>query len=191
MLKKMIAISLLAMMAGTVHAQTITFDDKVASTSTLVENGYNGFNWSNFYILNSTNASYSGSSYAVGAISGTNVAYNGWGDDATISSNNAFVLSSAYLTDAWSNTTLTVTGYNNGASVWSQTFALNTTSPTLVSFNTTPVTSVTFSNQGTHFAMDNLTIAAVPEPETYALMGVGLLGLLAARRKKSLNTNEA
>nr|WP_027469072.1 FxDxF family PEP-CTERM protein [Deefgea rivuli] len=30
----------------------------------------------------------------------------------------------------------------------------------------------------------NYTVAAVPEPETYALMGLGLVGLLATRRRK-------
>ncbi|WP_270807667.1 PEP-CTERM sorting domain-containing protein [Aeromonas sp. QDB25] len=33
---------------------------------------------------------------------------------------------------------------------------------------------------------ENFNIAAVPEPETYALMGVGLLGLLLGRRRKNL-----
>jgi hypothetical protein len=36
----------------------------------------------------------------------------------------------------------------------------------------------------TNYAFYLGNVAAVPEPETYALMGVGLLGLLAANRKK-------
>lgn len=40
-------------------------------------------------------------------------------------------------------------------------------------------------------SLSGSSIAPVPEPETYALMGVGLLGLLATRRKKQLKTSLA
>jgi hypothetical protein len=49
----------------------------------------------------------------------------------------------------------------------------------LVNFNS--------AKQGNDFALDNIamsTTAPVPEPETYALMGLGLVGLVAARRRK-------
>jgi hypothetical protein len=39
------------------------------------------------------------------------------------------------------------------------------------------------------FALNSLkaNVSPVPEPETYALMGLGLVGLFAARRKKTIN----
>ncbi|TFW29941.1 NF038120 family PEP-CTERM protein [Duganella callida] len=41
------------------------------------------------------------------------------------------------------------------------------------------------------FAIDNLVLAAVPEPETYAMLGLGLaaIGLVARRRARAANTN--
>jgi PEP-CTERM motif len=56
------------------------------------------------------------------------------------------------------------------------------------SFN--DLVSLSFSSSGSSqalyngFSVDNIQVAPVPEPETYALMGLGLLGLLATRRRK-------
>ncbi len=47
----------------------------------------------------------------------------------------------------------------------------------------------TYGVNGEQYSLDNLTLATatapIPEPETYALMGIGLIGLFAARRRKT------
>ena len=47
-----------------------------------------------------------------------------------------------------------------------------------------------YTNQ-TRLLLDNLQVAAVPEPETYALMGIGLLAAWARRRKGKQQAQEA
>ena len=52
--------------------------------------------------------------------------------------------------------------------------------------NFSNLSAVTWSNEANFHQFDNITVAAVPEPETYALMlsGLGLVAFAARRRSK-------
>jgi hypothetical protein len=44
-----------------------------------------------------------------------------------------------------------------------------------------------FNNNGLNdgWAIDDVTIAKVPEPATFAMLGLGILGLVASRKRKA------
>ncbi len=161
-----------------------------------------GFSWNNFYTLNSTGSVYDQSGYENGTVSGSYVAYNANGTSASLASFSSFVFNGAYFAGAWNNgLSITVNGFLGGVQTLSETFLVSTNAPLWRSFGWT-VDSLTFSTAGgtpapglngagTHFAMDNFTynevLSPVPEPETYAMLavGLGLLGAFARRRKQN------
>ena len=178
-------------------AEVIDFDSGLTSENPIT-NGYGGLNWDNFYALDTSN--YIPSGYVNGTVSPSFVAYNAYGNPGTFSSANPFTFNSVYLTAAWNDgLNVVVDAYSGTTLVHSASFILNTSGPTLKTFNWANIDSVVFTTSGgvvnpaydgtgTHLAMDNMTInAPVPEPETYAmlLVGLGIMGVSASRKKRS------
>lgn len=189
----------LAGSANTAKAETITFDNIGANQSgTVIGNGYDGFDWNNFYVVNSTDEynTYGANGYTNGTVSAPNVAYNDFSNPASMTSGTPFTFNSAYFNAAWSNgLSITVTGLLNGVTEDTITFMVNATGPaTLETFDWSNINQLNFSSsggtsagyrgRGEQFALDNLTVnaAAVPEPGAWLLLGTGLLSLLACLR---------
>lgn len=203
-----IALSLLAL-SPAAQAALITFDDLNCGVGAAIADGYAGLNWDNFYCANGATAYGGNSGYNAGRVSGTNVAYNRFGDPAEVTvtapGGTKFNLNSIYLTAAWNDgLVVTITAYRNGTAVSTTTHTLSATAPALVTLNLSQIDRVIFSSsggtfhdgydprgEGTHFVMDNLDVTfgspaptSVPTLSEWGLLLLGAaLGATALRRR--------
>jgi VCBS repeat-containing protein len=157
-----------------VPATTLTFDNLPLSVESSIPNGYGGLDWSNFYYLDS-NTDVPISGYSHGTVSGPDVAYNAYGEQASISGT-TFNFIGADLTAAWNNgLVITVDGYDHNVLVDQQTVVVNTNTPTWFDLDFNGITDLVFSSSGgvsagydgsgTQFAMDNFTYSAIADPD--------------------------
>lgn len=171
--------------ADTANAVQITFDDMNAGTGIPIQNGYSGMDWGQFYVAD---AALADPGYRNAVVSTPNVAYNLIGVSATIGNSNGFNLVSGYFTAPYSNATVNVT--TTGGSGQQLSFPIHNSGPTLVTFDFYGIRSATFSVTGSsaNFAVDNLTVTAVPEPEQWVLMlaGIGWVGYRVLRSKATI-----
>lgn len=163
---------LVLLAAPAVRADVITFDDlSDGGSGTPIANGYGGFNWTNFFALNTPNYGSNPSGYANGTTSLPNIAYNGWAAPALIASAVPFHFLGANFTGAWSDDLqLRVVGYANGNLVQDSSYTLNSTSPAWIDvlmYNVDTLLFITSGGthnpnhpgSGEHFALDDFTFA--------------------------------
>jgi hypothetical protein len=185
--------------ADPIPIRVLTFDSLQAHDEP-IPNGYGGLSWSNFGVVNfddlptsvSTN-----SGYLHGRITLPNVAFNVNGDVASVEAQTPFNFISAFLTPAWRNDVhLTVEGFADGQLKYSEKLILHTTTDAnfeafnfvnvdRVRFESFGGTNVVSGGDGTHFALDNLTVAAVaptPEPASLLMLATGIAAAALTRR---------
>lgn len=193
LLSKMDVVTLLLGVSFSIaaNATTLTFDDVSPSTYAHIDNGYGGLDWDNFNV----EIPYYDSGYRHGLVSGSYVAYNGSGTQATVSGS-AFNFEGVYLTGAWNNgLNVTVSGFLDGNMLYSKTVTVNSYQPTWFAFNYTGIDKLTFDSfggvdagyivgGGTNFAMDDFAFSPVPVPAAVWLFGSGLLGVAGLRRTR-------
>jgi hypothetical protein len=186
-IQKIAIAALLAATASYGAAATITFDD----LSTYPPQGfiqipenYAGFTWVDFFVQN--RETLPGSGYENGNVSPPNSAFNSFAGSASFASETPFRLESLYLAKAYYNGLTRFEGYSGPTLIYSADIYATTTAATLVTFNWSHLTKVVVSDadNSLHSVIDNITVAVIPEPETYTMLigGLGLLGLLARRR---------
>jgi hypothetical protein len=193
-MKSKIAVALISLFAATiVNATTLTFDNlttqygdgfplgaNMTATSTSLSYTENGYKLT----LETPNASFGAHIGDGTSVSNTFNWHqgidNGNGAYVTLSALNGVLFNlTGFSYGGTGGLTLSAQGYT------SQVFSGSGNA--LVNFNNVSV--VRFTTAGNE-QLDNITVsAAVPEPTTVALLGLGLLGFAASRRKSAKNKN--
>jgi hypothetical protein len=197
-----IPIWLWLLLVGVAHYQgtpaTLTFDEFTLTSpgdTVPVPNGYGNLQWDNFYILNGLRSAQHPSGFENALVSPDNFIWNGNANPAQISSVTTFDLNSAYMTADWMDgLQIEAQGFVGGTLQYDNTYTINTTSPTLVTFNYFGVNQVTFigsggtqhlgyNGSGPVFAIDNMTVRA-PEPSaiSLSLLAMACVSVISRRR---------
>ena len=186
-----------------VEGQTITFEGSwwgAETPSTVVlPNGYSGFAWTNFWVIDRSYAPVSGFANVATSTSSATVAYNIFGATATMTSDTPFDLGALTLAAAWrSGLNVTLTGLDalgNPIAGATASYVVGQ-SAQMVTPNFTGVYGVQFSSSGgtdvpnaagvgAQLAIDNLVLTStVPEPSSIALLVVGMTALGVATRQR-------
>lgn len=178
------------------QAAVIGFEDTGGASGDLIANGYAGYAWTNFAIVNPSEDAPQGG-WANG-VTGAVMAFNADAATAAIESATAFDLRGGHFVGAWNEgLEITAIGYIGATRAYAKAFTVGTAAATPVRFDWGGVTRVTFASaggvdrfydmSGEQFGVDALDLAPtapVPEPASWALMivGFGALGHSLRRR---------
>ena len=193
------ALALLA--APAAEAAVIGFEDAGIASGDALPNGYAGYDWSGFQLVDPVGEDLNGGWR--NGVTGRWIAYNDMAGPASLSRDTGFNLNRGSFVGAWRNgLEITATGFVGDVAAFTKVFTVDARAASTVLFGWAGLSSVTFTSaggtdvfdiSGEQFGLDNLDVSdvssAVPEPATWALALTGFALVAAGLRRRRRETD--